>query len=85
MEVWARDQEVDELHTGLHSDLLKVISSGTETASVISHFLFIAKNIERIGDHTTAVAEQIYFLVNGHLPDDERPKADMSSGPIEGN
>ena len=83
MEVWARDQEVDELHTSLHADLLKVISSGAETASVSSHFLFIAKNIERIGDHTTAVAEQIYFQVNARLPEDERPKADMASGTLD--
>ena len=81
MDVWERDQEVDALYTGLNSDLLGVIASGSEEANVSSHFLFIAKNIERIGDHTTAVAEQVYFQVHGEMPSEERPKADaISSG-----
>ena len=80
MEVWERDQEVDALYTSLNSDLLSVIASGSEEASGSSHFLFIAKNIERIGDHTTAVAEQVYFQVHGEMPSEERPKADAISG-----
>lgn len=80
MEVWERDQEVDALYTSLNSDLLGVIASGSEEANVSSHFLFIAKNIERIGDHTTAVAEQVYFQVHGDMPSEERPKADAISG-----
>ncbi|MDB2523625.1 phosphate signaling complex protein PhoU [Alphaproteobacteria bacterium] len=83
MEVWERDQEVDELYSSLHSDLLRVIASGAEQASVSSHFLFIAKNIERIGDHTTAVAEQVYFQVNGSMPADERPKVDIVGDPTD--
>ena len=81
MDVWARDQEVDALYSSLHADVLAVIAKGAEQASVSSHFLFIAKNIERIGDHTTAVAEQVYFQVHGSMPTDERPKADLASGP----
>lgn len=80
MDVWARDQEVDALYSSLHGDVLAVIAKGAEQASVSSHFLFIAKNIERIGDHTTAVAEQVYFQVHGSMPTDERPKADLASG-----
>ena len=80
MDVWERDQEVDALYTSLNSDLLGVIASGSEEANVSSHFLFIAKNIERIGDHTTAVAEQVYFQVHGEMPSEERPKADAISG-----
>jgi phosphate transport system protein len=83
MEVWERDQEVDELYSSLHSDLLTVIANGVEQASVSSHFLFIAKNIERIGDHTTAVAEQVYFQVNGSMPADERPKVDIVGDPTD--
>lgn len=81
MDVWARDQEVDALYSSLHGDVLAVIAKGAEQASVSSHFLFIAKNIERIGDHTTAVAEQVYFQAHGSMPTDERPKADLASGP----
>lgn len=80
MEVWERDEEVDGIYTSLNSELLGIISAGREQASVVSHFLFIAKNIERIGDHTTAVAEQVYFQVHGQMPPDERPKADAASG-----
>lgn len=79
MEVWDRDLEVDQMHTSLFSELLGIISEQSETAIVSSHFLFIAKNLERIGDHTTNIAEQVYFLVNGSLPSDERPKADNST------
>ena len=84
MEVWERDEEVDGIYTSLHDELLNIIAAGSEQASVVSHFLFIAKNIERIGDHTTAVAEQVYFQVNGEMPSDDRPKADMASGLEEG-
>lgn len=83
MEVWERDEEVDGIYTGLYNDLLHIIAAGNEEARVVSHFLFIAKNIERIGDHTTAVAEQVYFQVHGQMPSDERPKADAASG-VEG-
>lgn len=80
MDVWDRDEQVDQLHTGMYRDLLAMISAQSEVAEVSSHLLFIAKNIERIGDHTTGIAEQVYFLVNGTLPSDDRPKADESSG-----
>jgi phosphate transport system protein len=44
-----------------------------------THLLFVAKNIERIGDHTTNVAENVHFLVYGEMPPDDRPKGDASS------
>lgn len=77
MVVWERDQEVDNMYSSLNNELLQTIATGAEQASVVSHFLFIAKNIERIGDHTTAVAEQVYFQVHGSMPSDDRPKADI--------
>lgn len=77
MEVWDSDHEVDQMHTALFNDLLKIIGEQAEKAVVSSHFLFIAKNLERIGDHTTNISEQVYFLENGEFPGDERPKADM--------
>ncbi len=79
MDVWDRDQEVDQMHTSLYGELLEIISHNSEHAAVSSHFLFIAKNIERIGDHTTNISEQVYFLVHGTLPSDERPKADLTT------
>ncbi|MEK9850482.1 MAG: PhoU domain-containing protein, partial [Candidatus Puniceispirillum sp.] len=44
-----------------------------------AHLLFIAKNIERIGDHATGIAEQVHFLVAGVIPEEDRPKADKTS------
>lgn len=79
MEVRDRDMEVDRLHTSLFGEILASMSEGPEQVSAGSHLLFIAKNIERIGDHTTGIAEQIFFLKNGQYPTDERPKADKSS------
>lgn len=79
MDVWDRDTEVDRMHTSLFREMLARMSENPEQVSASSHLLFIAKNIERIGDHTTGIAEQIFFLANGQFPDDERPKADKSS------
>ena len=79
MEVWDRDMEVDQLHTSLFFEIMSGISDNPAQVSASSHMLFIAKNIERIGDYATGIAEQIYFLQHGALPSDERPKADKSS------
>ena len=79
MDVWDRDTEVDRMHTSMFREMLARMSENPEQVSASSHLLFIAKNIERIGDHTTGIAEQIFFLANGQFPDDERPKADKSS------
>ena len=79
MDVRDRDMEVDRLHTSLFREMLARMSENPEQVSASSHLLFIAKNIERIGDHTTGIAEQIFFLRNGQFPSDERPKADKSS------
>jgi phosphate transport system protein len=44
-----------------------------------THLLFVAKNIERMGDHVTSIAEQVHFLVQGEIPEDDRPKGDSSA------
>ena len=79
MDVRVRDMEVDRLHTSLFREMLERMSENPDQVSASSHLLLIAKNIERIGDHTTGIAEQIFFLKNGQYPSDERPKADKSS------
>ena len=50
-----------------------------QLAHIGTHLLFIAKNIERVADYVTDIAEQIYFLVNGKMLSDHRPKADETS------
>ena len=78
-EIRARDLEVDKLHTSLFKSLLEAITEQPDKVAIGSHLLFIAKNIERIGDYATNIAEQVYFLVHGEFPSDERQKADTSS------
>ncbi len=73
------DIEVDQLHTALFKELIDMIRENPEEAAAGSHLLFIAKNIERMGDFATNISEQIQFLVFGEVPDGERPKADQSS------
>ena len=73
------DAEVDALHTSLFRELLTYMMEDPRNISACTHLLFIAKNIERIGDHATNIAENVQFLVSGEVPDDERPKSDSSS------
>ncbi len=79
MDVWARDIEVDQLHFIIFKEVLESMKETPDQVQAGSHMLFIAKNIERVGDHATGIAEQIYFLVNGRMPEDERPKDDRTS------
>ena len=74
-----RDEEVDQLHNTLFRELLTYMMEDARNITPCLHLLFIAKNIERMGDHTTSVAEQVYYLVTGTQLDDARPKGDMTS------
>ena len=76
VKIWGRDVEVDHLYGTFNQEVLASMSRNAEMVPTGSHLLFIAKNIERVGDYTTAIAEQVYFLVEGVMLDDERPKAD---------
>lgn len=81
-DVRARDREVDLLHTSLFRELLAYMMQDPRYITPCTHLLFVAKNIERIGDHTTGIAEQVHFMVHGEMPADERPKGDHSSTTI---
>lgn len=74
-----RDEEVDQLHNTLFRELLTYMMEDARNITPCLHLLFIAKNIERMGDHTTGIAEQVYYLVTGTQLDDDRPKGDMTS------
>jgi len=78
-EVWERDEEVDEMYTSLFRELLTYMMEDPRSISSCTHLLFIAKNIERIGDHATNIGETIDFLVHGSHSLGERPKGDTSS------
>jgi phosphate transport system protein len=76
---WQRDEEVDAMYTSLFRELLTYMMEDPRNIGPCTHLMFIAKNIERIGDHATNVAELVYFLVHGHPIDQARPKGDTTN------
>ena len=78
-EVWERDSAIDALYNSLFRELLTYMMEDPRNISFCTHLLFCAKNVERIGDHTTNVAETIENLVTGENPAGERPKNDASN------
>ncbi|HYZ40516.1 MAG TPA: phosphate signaling complex protein PhoU [Stellaceae bacterium] len=77
--VWTRDAELDEMYSSLFRELLTYMMEDARSISACTHLLFMAKNIERIGDHATNIAEKLYYLVNGTPLEQVRPKGDISS------
>jgi len=75
--VRARDAELDTLYTGLFRELLTYMMEDARAITPCTHLLFMAKNLERIGDHATNIAENVWFLVHGedHLPPREKRDA----------
>jgi phosphate transport system protein len=78
--VWAADDNVDAHYNSLFRELLTYMIEDPRTISSCAHLLFIAKNIERIGDHATNIAEYIHFLVTGEEIATQRPRADAETG-----
>jgi phosphate transport system protein len=76
---WARDEELDEQYTGLFRELLTYMMEDPRNITPCTHLLFMAKNLERIGDHATNIAENVHFLVNGTQIAGARRKGDMST------
>jgi phosphate transport system protein len=74
-----RDQELDTLHTSIFRELLTYMMEDPRNITACTHLLFIAKNIERMGDHATNIAEVVIFVVRGRTPGDQRPKDDITS------
>jgi phosphate transport system protein len=79
LSVRGRDAELDELYTGLFRELLTYMAEDPRTITQGAHLLFIAKNIERIGDHATNIAEYAHFIVHGELPAEAREKRDTTA------
>jgi phosphate transport system protein len=79
MSVWERDEELDEMNSSLFRELLTYMMEDPRSISAGTHLLFIAKNIERIGDHATNIAEAVVFMVSGEAIQRARPKRDDSS------
>jgi phosphate transport system protein len=79
LQVWRSDDEVDAVNNSLFRELLTYMMEDPRNISVCIHLLFCAKNIERMGDHATNIAETIYYMVEGQTLTDERPKGDSTS------
>jgi phosphate transport system protein len=79
LDVWQRDGAIDALYTSLFRELLTYMMEDPRNITFCTHLLFAAKNIERIGDHTTNIAETVHYLVTGENLAGERPKNDRSS------
>ncbi len=79
LNVWQRDHEIDAMYNSLYSELLTAMMEEPKRAGLYAHLLFCAKNLERIGDHATNIAETVYYLIDGKALSDERPKSDNTS------
>ena len=79
LEVWRKDRDIDALNNSLFRSLLTHMMEDPRNISSCTHLLFCSKNIERIGDHITNIAEAVYFIVEGHELEEERPKADTTT------
>ena len=78
-DVRARDEEVDQMYNGLFREYLTHMMEDPRNITACMHLHFLAKNLERMGDLVTAIAEQVIYLVSGEMPDDDRAKADYTS------
>src|ERR1700753_2874766 len=77
--VWTQDGEIDETYNSLFRELLTYMMEDPRTIGLCTHLLFVAKNIERSGDHATNIAEVVYHMVTGNYLRNDRPKADTTS------
>jgi phosphate transport system protein len=77
--VWRHDEQIDAMYNSLFRELLTYMMEDPRNIGLCTHLLFGAKNIERIGDHTTNIAENVYYLVHGTTLTDDRPKSDDTS------
>src|SRR5919112_569343 len=82
IDVWKRDGAIDALYTSLFRELLTYMMEDPRNISFCTHLLFCAKNIERIGDHTTNIAETVHYLITGQSLTVERPKSDETGSAI---
>ena len=86
--VWRADEQIDAMYNSLFRELLTYMMEDPRNIGLSTHLLFGAKNIERVGDHTTNIAETVHFLVTGTTLTDDRPKGDDTSttllSPVKG-
>ena len=79
VEVWRSDRVVDDIYNALFREVITYMMEDPRNITPCTHLLFIAKNLERMGDHATNIAETIYYAVTGQVLPDARPKGDASA------
>ena len=79
VEVRNRDKDIDQMYNALFREFLTHMMEDPRNITACMHLHFIAKNIERLGDHATGIAEQVIYLITGHLPEESRPKGSLPS------
>lgn len=79
MAVWRGDEQIDAFNNSLFRELLTYMLEEPRNIGICIHLVFCVKNIERIGDHATNIAETVYYMIEGHLPPEARPKGDVTS------
>ncbi len=83
LDVWRRDGDIDEHYESLFRELLAMMSSSPDSVAAGAHLLFVAKNLERIGDHATNIAEILHFQMTGEELVGERPKVSLPGVEVE--
>lgn len=79
VEIWNSDVELDEMYTAIFREVVTYMMEDSRMIGLGSQLLFVAKNLERIGDHTTHISEMIYYVVKGEPLGDDRPKGEPLS------
>ncbi|MEP0520116.1 MAG: phosphate signaling complex protein PhoU [Hyphomicrobiales bacterium] len=82
-QVWQNDDEIDAMYTSIFRELLTYMMEDPRNITLCTHLLFCAKNVERIGDHATNIAETVIYQVTGSQVEEERPKGDNSTTPVK--
>ncbi len=78
-DVRQRDAEIDQMYNALFREFLTHMMEDPRNITACMHLHFIAKNLERMGDHVTSIAEQVIYLVTGEMPDEDREKKDRTA------
>ncbi len=78
IQVWRSDQAVDDIYTAIFRELITYMMEDPRNITPCTHLLFVAKNLERIGDHATNIAETVHYLATGEALPEGRPKGESS-------
>jgi phosphate transport system protein len=76
VQIWNQDYEIDEMYNAIFREVVTYMVEDSRLIGVGAQLMFIAKNLERIGDHTTQVSEMVYYIVTGNSLGDDRPKGE---------